>query len=101
MAIGEKSPAIDGDVLADLEAISRTKGIVRDPELYRRITDALTGYGGKPSRSSVSRRSGPRSSVRCMTNEVRDRRLNGIPMGGSRAPLPQGDPAPGRLPRPC
>ena len=30
---------IDRDVLADLEAISQTKGIVRDPELYRRVTE--------------------------------------------------------------
>jgi hypothetical protein len=39
MATAEKPPAIDRDVLADLEAISQTKGIVRDPELYRRITE--------------------------------------------------------------
>ena len=39
MAIVEKRPTIDRDVLADLEAISHTKGIVRDPELYRRVTE--------------------------------------------------------------
>jgi hypothetical protein len=39
MAPGEGSPTIDPDVLADLEAVSQTKGIVRDPELYRRITE--------------------------------------------------------------
>ena len=39
MATAEKPPAIDRDVLADLEAISQTKGIVRDPELYRRVTE--------------------------------------------------------------
>ena len=38
MATAEKLPAIDRDVLADLEAISQTNGIVRDPELYRRVT---------------------------------------------------------------
>ena len=37
MSTVQKPPAIDRDVLADLEAISQTKGIVRDPELYRRI----------------------------------------------------------------
>jgi hypothetical protein len=39
MATTEKSLAIDRDVLADLEAVCRTKGIVRNPELYHRITD--------------------------------------------------------------
>jgi hypothetical protein len=39
MAATEKPLAIDRDVLADLEAVSQTKGIVRDPELYRRITE--------------------------------------------------------------
>ncbi len=38
MATAEKLPAIDRDLLADLEAISQTNGIVRDPELYRRVT---------------------------------------------------------------
>ncbi len=38
MATAEKLSAIDRDVLADLEAISQTNGIVRDPELYRRVT---------------------------------------------------------------
>jgi hypothetical protein len=35
----EKTPAIDPEVLADLEAVCNTKGIVRDPILLRRITD--------------------------------------------------------------
>jgi hypothetical protein len=39
MAAVEKPPAIDRDVLADLEAVSQAKGIVRDPELYRRVTE--------------------------------------------------------------
>jgi hypothetical protein len=39
MATAEKPPTIDRDVLADLEAISQIKGIVRDPELYRRVTE--------------------------------------------------------------
>jgi hypothetical protein len=39
MATAEKPTAIDPDVLADLEAISQAKGIVRDPELYRRIME--------------------------------------------------------------
>jgi len=39
MATVEKPPAIDPAVLADLEAVSQVKGIVRDPELYRRITE--------------------------------------------------------------
>ena len=39
MATAEKPPIIDRDVLADLEAISQSKGILRDPELYRRVTE--------------------------------------------------------------
>ncbi len=39
MTSGEKSPAIDPEVLADLEAVCNTKGIVRDPNLLRRITE--------------------------------------------------------------
>jgi hypothetical protein len=39
MTTVEKSPAIDPDVLADLEAVCNTKGIVRDPKLLRRITE--------------------------------------------------------------
>jgi hypothetical protein len=39
MATTETPLAIDRDLLADLEAVSRTRGIVRDPELYRRITE--------------------------------------------------------------
>jgi hypothetical protein len=39
MATPEKPLAIDRELLADLEAVSRIKGIVRDPELYRRITE--------------------------------------------------------------
>jgi hypothetical protein len=35
----EKTPPIDPEVLADLEAVCNTKGIVRDPELLRRITE--------------------------------------------------------------
>jgi hypothetical protein len=30
---------VDRDVFADLEAISQTEGIVRDPELYRWISE--------------------------------------------------------------
>jgi hypothetical protein len=37
MATAEDSPVIDPEVLADLEAISNSKGIVRDPDLYKRI----------------------------------------------------------------
>jgi hypothetical protein len=39
MATVEKTPPIDPEVLADLEAVCNTKGIVRDPELLRRITE--------------------------------------------------------------
>jgi hypothetical protein len=39
MATIEKTAAIAPDVLADLEAACNAKGIVRDPALYRRITD--------------------------------------------------------------
>jgi len=35
----EKTPAIDPEVLADLEAVCNTKCIVRDPKLLRRITE--------------------------------------------------------------
>jgi hypothetical protein len=39
MAAAENTLAIDLEVLADLEAVCSTKGIVRDPELLRRITE--------------------------------------------------------------
>ncbi len=39
MATVERTPAIDPEVLADLEAVCNTKGIVRDPKLLRRITE--------------------------------------------------------------
>jgi hypothetical protein len=39
MATIEKTPAIDPEVLEDLEAVCNTKGIVRDPTLLRRITE--------------------------------------------------------------
>ncbi len=39
MASVEKSTAIDPEVLADLEAVCNTKGIVREPNLLRRITE--------------------------------------------------------------
>ena len=39
MATVEKTPAIDPEVVADLEAVCNTKGIVRDPKLLRRITE--------------------------------------------------------------
>lgn len=39
MTTVEKTPAIDPEVLADLEAVCNTKGIVRDPKLLRRITE--------------------------------------------------------------
>ncbi len=39
MATAEKTPTIDPEVLADLEAVCNTKGIVRDPKLLRRITE--------------------------------------------------------------
>jgi hypothetical protein len=38
MATVENTPPTDPEVLADLEAVCNTKGIVRDPELMRRIT---------------------------------------------------------------
>ena len=34
-----KTPTIDPEVLADLEAVCNTKGIVRDPTLLRRISE--------------------------------------------------------------
>ena len=39
MATVEKSPDIDPDVFADLEAVCNAKGIVRDPKLCGRITE--------------------------------------------------------------
>ena len=39
MATVEKTPTIDREILADLEAVCNTEGIVRDPILLRRITD--------------------------------------------------------------
>src|SRR5208283_2871485 len=39
MATVEKIPAIAPEVLADLEAVCNTKGIVRDPKLLRWITE--------------------------------------------------------------
>ncbi len=38
MTTVEETHAIDPEVLADLEAVCKTKGIVRDPGLLRRIT---------------------------------------------------------------
>jgi hypothetical protein len=38
MANVEKIQAIDPEVLADLEAVCNTEGIVRDPKLMSRIT---------------------------------------------------------------
>jgi uncharacterized phage-associated protein len=39
MATVEKAPPIDPEVLADLQAVCNTVGIVRDAKLLRRITD--------------------------------------------------------------
>lgn len=39
MATVDKPPAIDPAVMADLEAVCTTKGVVRDPELLRRVTE--------------------------------------------------------------
>ncbi len=39
MATVEKTPVIDPEVVADLEAVCNTKGIVRDPKLLRRMTE--------------------------------------------------------------
>jgi hypothetical protein len=39
MSTAEKPPAIAPDVLADLEAACNAGGVVRDPDLYRRITE--------------------------------------------------------------
>lgn len=38
MATVERPSVIDPAVMADLEAVCNTKGIVRDPELLRRVT---------------------------------------------------------------
>jgi hypothetical protein len=35
----DPAPAIDPAVMADLEAVCNTKGIVRDPDLLRRINE--------------------------------------------------------------
>ena len=86
MATVEKTPSIDPEVLADLEAACNIKGIVRDPELLRRITERAARVGGRPLSNLASRRSVRKSFVRCTTlNEIRDRCIDGIPMGGSRA----------------
>ena len=39
MATVEKAPAIDPEVLADLEAVCNTRGIVRDLKLMQRIIE--------------------------------------------------------------
>ncbi len=39
MKANEAPPAISPDVMADLEAVCNARGIVRDPELYRRVTE--------------------------------------------------------------
>lgn len=39
MATVERTPPIDPEALADLEAVCNTNGIVRDPELLSRITE--------------------------------------------------------------
>jgi len=41
MAAVDKPSAIDPEALADLEAVCNTKGIVRDPNLLRRITERV------------------------------------------------------------
>jgi hypothetical protein len=38
MATVEKTAVIDPDVLTDLDVVCNTKGIVRDPNILRRIT---------------------------------------------------------------
>ena len=48
MATVEKTPAIDPEVLTDLEAVCNTKGIVRDPKLLRRITERADRFS-KPT----------------------------------------------------
>ena len=48
MATAEETPAIDPEVLADLEAVCNTKGIVRDPKLLRRITERADWFS-KPT----------------------------------------------------
>ncbi len=48
MATVEKTPAIDPEVLADLEVVCNTKGIVRDPKLLRRITERADWFS-KPT----------------------------------------------------
>ena len=48
MATVEKTPAIDPEVLADLEAVCNTKGIVRDPKLLHRITERADWFS-KPT----------------------------------------------------
>jgi hypothetical protein len=39
MNVSDTTRAIDPEVMADLEEVCKTKGIVRDPELYRRVTE--------------------------------------------------------------
>jgi len=39
MATVGKTPPIDPEVLADLEAVCNNDGVIRDPELLRRITE--------------------------------------------------------------
>ena len=86
MATVEKTPAIDPKVLADLEAVCNTKGIVRDPKLLRGSPSERTRCGRRLLSNLASRRSVRKSFVRCTTrNEIRYRCIDGIPMGGSRA----------------
>jgi len=69
METAEKSPAIDCDLLADFEAIPQTKGIVRDPELYRRVTEradrvrreALETFGVQEIGAEIIRTLAPRA----------------------------------------
>ena len=44
MATVEKTPAIDPEVLADLEAVCNTKGIVRDPAVHHRVCNEITVF---------------------------------------------------------
>ena len=79
MATVEKTRAIDPEVLADLEAVCNTKGIVRDPEALAPDHRA-SGPGAAGTVQAIwrPRRSVRKSFVRCTTRNGNQRPDTGL-----------------------
>ena len=79
MSTTEKPPAIDPAVMADLEAVCNTKGIVRDPELLRRVTERADRV-----RQEMLEKFGVQEIAADIVREMHDesvchRRIHGVP----------------------